>query len=144
MAFLEREIMDLHEIIEDLKDIQKHPSSYILGDPDFLVTANFLTGYFWGRVNMWNFREWLVLKTGYHHDNAWWTDLVLLLAFPGRNVFINSVPDEDFARNFLLDLVIEYIRERDVKGEDCIHQEYLKIQEKYRLEHRIDSKWFNK
>ncbi|MBQ9455052.1 MAG: hypothetical protein IJU53_05215 [Thermoguttaceae bacterium] len=134
--------MSWKDTIEDLKDIKKHPSSYILGDPDFLATANFLTGYFWRRVNMWNFREWLVLKTGYHHDNAWWTDLVLLLVFPGRNVLTNSAPDEDFARNFLLDLVIEYIRERETKGEDVIHHEYLKIQEKYRRKHGIDPQWY--
>ncbi|MDO4576300.1 MAG: SMI1/KNR4 family protein [Planctomycetia bacterium] len=61
------------EIIEDLRDIQKRPSSYILGDLSFLMTVNFLTGYFWGRVNIGNFREWLVLKTGYDYNNGWWT-----------------------------------------------------------------------
>ena len=130
--------MDYNEIIEDLKDVKQRYGIYYVGGGSFTLASAFLSGYFWRRINDNNFREWLVLKTGYHYDNAWWTDLVLELVFPGMNVFMNSVPDEDLARNCLFDLVIEYVTDWEAKGEERIHQEYCKMRDEYRKENGIE------
>jgi len=128
--------MNDENIIEVLKDIKKHPGCYFVGGRSFLLTAAFLSGYFTGRVDIGNFREWLVLKSDYRYNNAWWTQLVLLLAFPGKYVEYNLIPDEDIARNCLLDMTIEYLVERENRGENLIHQDYCELQkrcqEKYR------------
>ena len=120
-------------LLEILHDICRNPLKYMrVGSFD--ETASLLVGMDYASEHQWldGFQEWITIQLKGDYSNKFWAISSLYVTFPesqGNPAFVP--PDEDRARNGLLDQVEQFLSDRKTEGLDALRKKYQAVRNEW-------------